>query len=171
MNITSLVVSAGLMSIMVPGVAQISVQPMFAQKRASNFGIAEAKAVSYAAKNEGGLALTPVPDGCNTIELPNDAYSITCVEGENSFKQSATRSFRLAVLCDDNDHNNGHGNSGGNDCSNPSGYNTPISYTPGVFCPLWDPWGVINYNDSHNVQCIPVPYGPWAHTYDGPILW
>ena len=92
--------------------------------------------------------LTPVPDGCTTIETENYAYSITCVEGENQFKQSVTRSFRLGILCD-NDSNNGHGNSGGHDCSNPSGYSTPVSYTPGVFCPAWDPWGIINYNDSH----------------------
>lgn len=171
MNIVSAVVGVSIMGTAMPMVANMSLQPIIAQRRAQNFAVAEATAVAYAAKNEGGLALTPVPDDCNVIEVENKAHSITCVEGDEQFKQSVTRSFRLAVLCDDNDRNNGHGNSGGNDCSNPSGYNTPISYTPGVFCPLWDPWGVINYNDSHNVQCIPVPYGPWAHTYDGPMLW
>ena len=170
MNLVSALVGVSIAGAAMPMVAQISIQPFMAQKRASNFGVAEAKAVSYAAMNEGGLTLTPVPDGCTTVETENNAYSITCVEGENQFKQSVTRSFRLGVLCDQ-DGNNGHGNSGGNDCSNPSGYNTPISYTAGVFCPLWDPWGVVNYNDAHNVQCIPVPYGPWAHTYNGPILW
>ena len=171
MNIVSSLVGVSIMGVAMPMVATISIQPYMAQKRAENFGAAEATAVSYAAKNEGALALTPVPDNCNVIEVENYAYSITCVEGEKQFKQSVTRSFRLGILCDDNDSNNGHGNSGGSDCSNPSGYNTPISYTPGVFCPLWDPWGVINYNDSHNVQCIPVPYGPWAHTYNGEMLW
>ena len=172
MNIVSSLVGVSILAAALPMVAQVSIQPFMAQKRAENFGVAEAKAVSFAAKNEGALALTPVPDGCSSIETENYAYSITCVEGEGTFKQSVTRSFRLGVLCD-NDGNNGHGNSGGHDCSNPSGYNTPISYTPGVFCPLWDPWGVINYNDSHSVQCIPVPYGPWAHTYpeDGAMLW
>ena len=170
MNIISSLVGVSILSAAMPMVAQVSIAPFIAQKRAGNFGIAEAKAVSYAAMNEGGLALTPTPDGCTTIETENYAYSITCTEGENKYKQSVTRSFRLGILCD-SDSNNGHGNSGGYDCSNPSGYNTPISYTPGIFCPLWDPWGVINYNDSHGVQCIPVPYGPWAHTYDGPILW
>ena len=53
----------------------------------------------------------------------------------------------------------------------PGSSGSRIVYTPGVFCPLWDPWGIINYNESHNVQCIPVPYGPWASTYDGEMLW
>jgi hypothetical protein len=161
MNLVSVLVGVSIAGAAMPMVAQVSIQPFMAQKRASNLGVAEAKAVSYAAMNEGGLTLTPVPDGCTTVETENNAYSITCVEGENQFKQSVTRSFRLAVLCNDDD----------NDCSNSSGYSAPVSYTPGIFCPLWDAWGVINYNDAHNVQCIPVPYGPWAHTYNGPILW
>jgi hypothetical protein len=73
------------------------------------------------------------------------------------------------ALCEDG--NNGHGNDNGYDCSNPGTSNNRIVYTPGVFCPLWDPWGIINYNDSHNVQCIPVPHGPWASTYEGEMLW
>jgi hypothetical protein len=135
----------------------MSLAPIVAQKGASNFGIAEATAVSYAAKNEGGITLTPTPDDCAVVPLEEQSYSITCTQGTKSFKQSSTRSFRLAVLTD------GFGDS--------SGYTAPMAYTPGVFCPLWDPWGVINYNDSHNVQCIPVPYGPWASTYDGDMLW
>ena len=128
MNIVSSLVGVSILSVAMPMVAQVSIQPFMAQKRAENFGAAEATAVSYAAKNEGGLALTPVPAGCNVIETENYAYSITCVHGENQFRQSVTRSFRLGILCD-SDGDNGHGNSGGNDCSNPSGYNTPISYT------------------------------------------
>ena len=157
MNITSVVVSAALMGLIAPAVAHVSIQPLIAQKRATNFAVAEAKAVSYAAKNEGLPEPTPVTDGCTLIGMEDsDALSITCVEGESQFRQSVTRSFRLAVI-------EGGGSS--------SGYQRPAAYTPGTYCPLWDPWGVISYNTDHGVNCIPVPYGPWAYTYDGPILW
>lgn len=156
MNITSVVVAGALMGLLAPGVAHMTVQPFMAQKRATNFSVAEAIAVSYAAKNEGLPETSPVPDDCSLIgEIDSDARSITCWHGVGTFKQSVMRSFRLAPL------------EGGNS----SGYQAPVSYTPGVFCPLWDPWGVTNYNDSHNVQCVPVPYGPWAHTYNGEMLW
>ena len=77
MNIVSSLVGVSILAAAMPMVAQVSIQPFMAQKRAENFGAAEATAVSYAAKNEGGLALTPVPDGCNVIETENYAYSIT----------------------------------------------------------------------------------------------
>jgi hypothetical protein len=157
MNIVSTMVGLSIMGTAMPMVANMTLQPMMAQKRAENFGIAEAKAVSFAAKNEGGVTLTPTPDGCNVVEIEEQTYSISCIEGENKFKQSATRSFRLAVLTD------------GEETS--SGYTAPVSYTPGIYCPLWDPWGVQSYNAAHNVQCIPVPYSHWAHLYDGPMLW
>ena len=157
MNIVSLTVTGALLGLLGPAVAQMSLQPIVAQKRSENFSIAEAKAVSFAAKNEGGVTLTPTPDGCNVIEIEEQSYSITCLEGENKFKQSVTRSFRLAALTDGEE--------------NSSGYTAPVSYTPGIYCPLWDPWGVQSYNVANNVQCIPVPYSHWAHLYDGPMLW
>ena len=83
-----------------------------------------------------------------------NAGTVTCTVG-TQFKQSVSRAFRLAPLA-------------GGVTGTPS---PRTVYTPGVYCPLWDPWGIIDYNNSHNVQCIPVPYGPWAYTYDGPILW
>ena len=170
MNIVSSLVGVSIMGAAMPMVSNIVLQPVMAQKRANNFAVAESAAVGYAAKNEGGAELTPLPDNCTTAELEGNAYTVTCVHGENAFRQSVSRSFRLASICEDG--NNGHGNDAGHfDCSNPGQGQGRIKYTPGVFCPLWDPWGVINYNDSHNVQCIPVPYGPWASTYDGEMLW
>jgi hypothetical protein len=135
----------------------MSIQPIMAQKRSVNFSVAEAAAVSYAGKNEQGLSLTPVPDICNVVEIEDKTFSITCVEGEGQFRQSATRTFRLATL-EDGDENS-------------SGYEAPVAYTPGVYCPLWDAWGVQSYNEANGVQCIPVPYSHWAHLYDGPMLW
>jgi hypothetical protein len=156
MNVVSVTVTGALMGMLAPAVSQMSIQPFIAQKRASNFSVAESSAVTYAALNEGAPATTPVPDGCELLALDeSNAFSITCSHGESRFKQSVMRSFRLAVI---------EGDTANTDI-------TRREYTPGVFCPLWDPWGIINYNDSHNVQCIPVPYGPWAYTYNGEMLW
>ena len=155
MNLVSVTVSGALMGMLSPFIASMSIQPVITQKRASNFSVAEAAAVTYAALNEGAPQTTPVPDGCTLIDLEESkAYSITCVHGDR-YKQSAMRSFRLAII------------EGGNNDQ----YADRKPYTPGVYCPLWDPWGVQSYNRGHNVQCIPVPYGPWAHTYNGEMLW
>ena len=149
------------MGLLGPAVVNMSLQPIIAQKRAANFGVAESRAVSYSALNEGAPQLTPIDtlatEGCTVSgDTETNAYVVTCVEGEGKFTQSVTRAFKLAPL------------EGG---TPNSGYTAPQSYTPGVFCPLWDAWGVVNYNYSHNVQCIPVPYGPWASTYNGEMLW
>ena len=157
MNIVSTIVGLSIMGVAAPMVATMSLQPIIAQKRSVNFSLAEATAVTYAGKNEQGLSLTPTPDGCNVVEIEEKTYSISCVQGEGKYKQSATRSFTLATLTD------------GDETS--SGYTAPEAYTPGVYCPLWDPWGVQSYNAAHNVQCIPVPYSHWAHLYDGEMLW
>ena len=159
MNIVSVTVSAALMGIIAPGVAQMSIAPVIAQKRATNFGVAESRAVSYAALNDGAPQLTPldplVMPGCTTtVNQQTNAGTVTCIVG-NQFKQSVSRSFRLAPLA-----------GGVNGTQDPR-----TAYTPGVYCPLWDAWGIQSYNRAHNVQCIPVPYGPWAYTYEGPILW
>ena len=156
MNIVSTMIGISIMGAAAPMVLDMSIAPMIAQKRAQNFAVAESRAVAYAALNEGAPDTTPVPDGCDLAQLEDSgAYMITCVEGADNFKQSVSRSFKLAPL-------------EGDDTSNDK---PRRAYTPGVFCPLWDPWGIINYNDSHNVQCIPVPYGPWASTYTGEMLW
>jgi hypothetical protein len=158
MNLVSALVGLSIAGTAMPMVTQMSLAPVMTQKKAANFSVAESKAVAYSAKNEGLMDWTPIPNGCtDPVPLDDDdtAFMITCIEGEGVFRQSASRSFRLAPL---------EGSIG-------SSYTAPVSYTPGTFCPLWDPWGVINYNDSHNVQCIPVPYGPWASTYNGEMLW
>ena len=154
MNIVSVTVSAALMGLIAPGVAQMSLMPVIAQKRSINFSQAEAIAVAYAAKNEQGIELTPTPDDCAVTPIEDQSYSISCVHGDAPFRQSATRSFTLAPVAGSN-----------------GGYQAPVAYTPGTYCPLWDPWGVQEYNAAHNVQCIPVPYSHWAHLYDGEMLW
>ena len=153
MNIVSSLVGLSILGAAMPMVAQVSVQPFMAQKRALNLGVAEALAVSFAAAHEGATTLQATPAGCDApVALAHGAYSITCIEGDGTpYVQTVTRSFRLQV-CDDNDGNNGHGNSGGFDCSNPGsgGYAgnervfanaTPDSFEPHQ-CPAEDPWGV-----------------------------
>ena len=68
MNLVSVMVTGALMGIISPFVATMAIQPVIAQKRASNFSVAEASAVTYAALNEGAPATTPVPDGCGRLE-------------------------------------------------------------------------------------------------------
>ena len=121
--------------------------------------------------------------------LSNGAYSITCTEGAGTqFVQTVTRSFRLQQ-CHDNDGNNGHGNSGGLDCSNPGNggyadnvrvfnFPTPTKFT-GHQCPTHDTWGVNGYNDSQTAiygedygACIPdVAWSKQTYKASNPDSW
>ena len=190
MNIVSTVVGLAIMGAAAPMIADMSIQPIMAQKRAENFSIAEAIAVTFAAKNEGATSLTPTPSLCNEpASLSNGAYSITCTEGAGTqFVQTVTRSFRLKQ-CDDNDGNNGHGNSGGYDCSNPGNggyadnvrvfnFPTPTKFT-GHQCPTHDTWGVNGYNDAQAAifgedygACIPdVAWSKHTYKASNPDSW
>ena len=164
MNLVSVTVAASLMGIIAPGVAQMSIMPVIAQRRAANFGVAESRAVAYSALNEGAPALAPwqnnlATEGCLVTDMGDNAHTISCTypvaaPGETAmYPQTVSRSFRLAPLA--------------------SGTTAQANreYTPGIFCPLWDAWGLDQYNKANNVVCIPVPYGPWASTYTGEMLW
>ena len=154
MNIVSTMVGLSIMGAASPMMLDMSLAPIVAQKRAQNLGTAESAAVTFAAANEGTSQLTgDAPDGCELASFPNRAYEITCTEGDGTkYVQTVTRAFRLAaedLSCDD-DGNNGHGNSGGNDCSNP-GNNTPSGRTfpypinpygtTGIECHDYENWG------------------------------
>lgn len=156
MNIISSVIGLSIIGTAMPMIANISLQPVIAQKRAMNFGVAESAAVAYAATNEGKTTLSATPSACtDPVELTEDAYSITCTEGAGTqFVQTVTRSFRLMPppSCDDNDGDNGHGNSGGYDCSNPGNsgfvqdlrvfdFPSPPGFT-GHQCLITDNWGL-----------------------------
>jgi len=190
MNIVSSVVGLSIMGMAMPMIADMSIQPFMAQKRAANLGVAEAQAVAFAAANEGSTALAATPDGCDApVELANGAYSITCTEGAGTqFIQTVTRSFRLQQ-CDDNDGNNGHGNSGGHDCPNPGNggyadnvrvfnFPTPTKFT-GHQCPTYDTWGVNGYNDAQAViygedygACVPdVAWSKQTYKASNPENW
>jgi hypothetical protein len=140
-----------------PSIMNMSLAPFEAQKRAQNLGVAETSAVTFSAANEGATQLTGnTPQGCEIFEISSRAYEVTCIEGEGTkYVQTVTRAFRLKtedLSCDDNDGNNGHGNSGGHDCSNPgnSGYAnnvrvfdfpSPPGFT-GHQCLATDNWGL-----------------------------
>ena len=190
MNIVSTLIGLSIMGTAMPMIAQMSIQPHMALKRAENFGIAEAAAVSFAAQNEGATSLSPTPSVCDDpAPLSNGAYSITCTEGDGTqFIQTVTRSFRLQQ-CNNNDGNNGHGNSGGYDCSNlgNGGYAdnvrvfnfpTPTKFT-GHQCPTYDTWGVNGYNDAQAEiygedygSCIPdVAWSKQTYIASNPDSW
>ena len=191
MNIVSTMVGMSIMAGAAAPMMQMSIAPFEAQKRAKNLGIAESAAVTYVATNEWTTSLDSTPTGCaNPVKLASGAYSITCTEGEGTqYVQSVTRSFRLDDSCDDNDGNNGHGNSGGHDCSNPGNggyadnvrvfnFPTPTKFT-GHQCPTYDTWGVNGYNDAQAAiygedygACIPdVAWSKQTYKASNPDSW
>lgn len=140
MNLVSITVSGALVGMLSPFIASMSIQPVMAQKRASNFSAAEAVAVSYSAKNELLEELTEVPTGCSVILLEARAYTISCFQGVGKFRMNASRSFRLlSPLPLTDDGNNGHGNDiDGIDESNPGNSR--------VYCPYYDVLGEMKGN-------------------------
>ena len=134
MNITSVVVSAALMGTMAPAVANMSLQPIMATKRANNFSAAESTVVAFAAKAEIDNAIPPVPSNCGLSDLGDGAFTISCHEGDGQFKQTVSRSFWI--------NNNASG------YTNPNrqfAFETPLEFSH-VQCHANDPWGVIWYN-------------------------
>ena len=150
MNLATVTVSAALMGLIAPGVAQMSLAPVIAQKRATNFGAAEAAAVTFAAQYEGGEEEPTSTKDCASTSLGDRAFEVTCTEGEGRFKTEVTRAFRLRP-------------------SDLGGYTNPTRSfafeTPPAFshnqCLPGDEWGVIWYNDhlraGHTDACIPQP--------------
>ena len=128
MNIVSTMVGMTIMAGATVPVMNMSIAPAEAAARARNFGIAETAAVVFAATYE-STSDTPIDtDNCDVTQLAGTAYSVTCTHGTGKYAQSVTRAFRLDLSDDDslacdNDGNNGHGNSGGYDCSNPGNSN------------------------------------------------
>ena len=98
MNLTTVLVAVVIAGSATPGIAKMALQPVVAQKRATNFGVAEMQAVTFAAKNEGQISLTTIPEQCDLQDIGNNAFAITCWEGIRKYKMKATRSFRLGAL-------------------------------------------------------------------------
>merc|ERR1712100_957090 len=47
--------------------------------------------------NEGKMSLTSTPEQCELENIGNNAFAITCWEGESKYKMSATRAFRVGT--------------------------------------------------------------------------
>ncbi len=139
------------MGLVAPGVAEMSIQPMLAQRRANNFSLAEASAVQFAATNEGQTEIDMSSlntDICKLDDHGNRSFTVRCTEGEGQFLQSSERSFRLEVE---------------STYTNPArafAWNAPLNYSH-IECPPNDPWGVMWYNEhlkaGHLEACIPSP--------------
>jgi hypothetical protein len=144
----STLVGLSIMGASTPMIMQASLAPVIAQKRADNFGEAEALAVSYSAKNEGQVDIIgQLSDKCELTENESKAYTIKCTVGQGQFIQHVSRSFRLAP------ENTGY--------TNPNrefAFEAPLEFSH-VQCLATDPWGVIWYNDhleaGHMDACIP----------------
>ena len=94
MNLTTVLVTLVIAGSATPGIAKLALQPVIAQKRATNFGVAEMQAVTFAAKNEGKTSLTKIPEQCGLDDIGNNAFTITCWEGKRKYRMVATRAFR-----------------------------------------------------------------------------
>ena len=191
MNIVSTMVGLSVMGAAAPMLMDMAITPAVAQRRAINFGQAESAAVVFASKYEGRDAVPVNTNSCTATEIQPRAYTVTCKAGEGQFETGVTRAFRLMpqLVCDDNDGNNGHGNSGGYDCSNPGNGNgngnkwstreflhdTPTKFS-GHQCPTYDAWGVNGYNDTWSDHtggaCIPAPIWTQAsYNASSPDAW
>ena len=130
MNLTTVLVTLVIAGSATPGISKMALQPVIAQKRATNFGIAETQAVTFAAKNEGKISLAKTPDQCNLQDMGNDAYTITCWEGKRTFKMSATRAFRQGISSGGQHTTNGN-QSSGEEISNEEYYKANDNYYSG----------------------------------------
>ena len=149
-HLTTTVVATAIMGLVAPGVARMATQPMIAQLRASNFGIAETKVVTFAAINEGNetIDMSSFDDkNCELKEPEARAYTVKCSEGEGQFKMGAERAFRLEVE--------------NNTFDNPDrqfAWAAPLEHSHHQ-CHANDPWGVIWFNEhlaaSGEKPCIP----------------
>ncbi len=171
MNIVSVIVGMTIAGVTAPQIANMSIQPFIAQKRATNFGIAETAAVVYAATYEGTLDIPEDTDTCTAAarDGTENAYSVTCTHGTGKYVQSVTRAFRLAVPDQGLDGVNGAAN------TRQFSYETPTRYS-GHMCPTHDPWGVNGWNDQYykalNGACI--PHDGWSQTayqFSDPDAW
>ena len=144
MNIVSAVVGLGIMGSAMPMIAQMSIQPYQAMKRAENFGVAESAAVVFAATYEGTLDIPENTDSCVAAarDGTENAYSVTCTHGSGQYVQSVTRAFRLAVPDERSDDVDG------TDSSRQFQFETPTRFS-GHQCPQHDAWGVYGWNDQY----------------------
>ena len=147
MNIISTIIGLSIMGVAAPSMVNMSIAPIQAQKRAENFAVAEATAVTFAAQAESSQSVSSVPDGCGLNNLGNAVYTVTCAHGEGAYRQEVSRTLRLDI-------------SSTGETGRTFAYDTPQKYSQHM-CPVTDQWGVQGYNDtwaeSLGGWCIPYP--------------
>jgi hypothetical protein len=161
MNIVSVMVGMSLMGVAAPQIANMSIQPFVAQKRALNFGQAEAAAVSYAAANEYTEDDLPEPPaGCSNQALDDEGLSweITCRAGvDTQFEQVVSRSFRVMPLSNQPPANGEGEQTGDNNSGRTYQFVMPGDFS-GHQCTSSDPWGVNGWWNSTYptlAACVP----------------
>ena len=142
-TITGAVVGLAIAGIAMTAVGHVMTSLAKTQAKTLNFGRAEASATVYAAQAAARFELPELPDTCELDDLGDLVYKITCTNGTvPGTIAKATRAF---------------------DIIDESAYQAPDDgpkrkegpYTPGVFCPPWDPDGTLSYDNDHNVVCNP----------------
>ena len=144
MNIVSTMVGMSIMAGAAAPMMKMSIAPFEAQKRSTNFSVAETAAVVFAATYEGTTDIPKDTDTCVSAEREGtkNAYSVTCTHGSGKYVQSVTRAFRLAVP--EQDLQNGDGAASGRQYA----FERPTRFS-GHQCPVQDPWGVYGWNDQY----------------------
>ncbi len=171
MNLVSTLVGLSIMGASAPAMLKMSIAPYEAQLRAQNLGVAESAAVVFAATYEGTLDIPQDTDTCTSEarEGTENAYSVTCTEGDGKYVQSVTRAFRLAVPEQELD------NGDGADTGREFDFETPTRYS-GHQCPTYDAWGTKGYNDQFysalGGACIPnVAFTQTRYQFSNPDAW
>lgn len=150
MNLTTVLVTLAIAGSATPGIAKMALQPIIAQKRATNFGVAEMQAVTFAAKNEGKTSITRTPDQCQLKDLGDKAYEISCRVGQGTYQQVAARSFRLLP------DNNGSSNGGNNSSARSFPHPTPLEFSTHQ-CRSEDAFGVIEWKRIYPTLAMCTP--------------
>jgi hypothetical protein len=177
MNIVSTMVGLSIAGASAPMLMDMSLAPVVAQKRALNFGQAEAAAVSYAAANEFTEDdLLEPPSGCSNQALDAEGLSweITCRAGvDTQFEQVVSRSFRVMPLRSES--------LDGGTGANGTGSNREFARAAIPFKDFYhshcygdDPWG-LDWFDRHpnlNQPCRPrATYTKQAYLDSDPDAW
>jgi len=149
MNIISVMITLSIIGTAAPGIMNLSVAPVIAQKRADNLTLAESRAVTFAGVAEANQALPDIPEGCSVSDPIDSVYEISCIEGSGQFSAAIKRSFRIAPEIED-------GGSGGREFA----YETPDRFS-GHQCPTYDTYGVHGYNDQWSNQDACKPAVIW----------
>ncbi len=145
-TLTSLMVSMTIMGLIIPMVGDMLVTAARAQAKSANYADAEYLANTFAGNSRAKKGLSEVPKPCDLKDQGNNVYTITCTKGRtNQARAVAERTFEIVL-----------------DSTGSANSNSDPEYTPGYWCPHFDPDGSIGFNTKWGVTCNPesVTYTP-----------